>query len=632
MALRLAAGVLLAIGVLSGSSPASGIGSAEHRQGARRLDTLVVGPVQSHLLRAFKRNMGSKLHFVRKAGLTRPIDLVIIDGDHAAPATLAGLASSHDGDDEAAGAGPLLLRAIQSTRWVMVLDSSKSDERHGLSHLTGFYPGGNGNAVYLMRRLRTSDGVPRCRILTETLPVYKHPLSRARAHALQGRTARVVSVLRHALTQPLPAAARVEARAAENRPSLPRELLKAQWHIGPEIATFRQISASSGNQTPAANINYYYDAYLAQESKSTANPTGKYQIIIGSIDGSFSPKSANERFIKDYTTDFGVWDSRGWWTGAVEPSWKTSTGAGGAPLFLVKSDPATPNEETKYTSGTSYEFGAELSSEGPTGSAKVTVSNAKEYTVKNWVVRNASSGNDAAWRFSARDPCDVRNWPPSIYVCFDGWGHPYEPNELSKGALDFHLSTIWRTKTVSTGLARFDSSVRGTLVRTWCTHGVGALCSRDQIDSESVFRTFTQAIDLNSVVPVPVEKVSFRVESANARSWPYGQSIAVVAGTTVVAQVKLARPAPWDVTIVVSKKERDGRDLDPNDNLILNKDAFEIKKGMTEGTFRLDTTANSLNPDGVKTVPLGVFYDGFTRAPLTVCASAQAAPCKTRQK
>jgi len=120
--------------------------------------------------------------------------------------------------------------------------------------------------------------------------------------------------------------------------------------------------------------------------------------------------------------------------------------------------------------------------------------------------------------------------------------------------------------------------------------------------------------------------------SGNARSWPYGQSIAVLAGTTIVAQVKLARPAPWDVTIVVSKKERDGRDLDPNDNLILNKDAFEIKKGMTEGTFRLDTTANSLNPDGVKTVPLGVFYDGFTRAPLTVCASAQAAPCKTRQQ
>ena len=130
-------------------------------------------------------------------------------------------------------------------------------------------------------------------------------------------------------------------------------------------------------------------------------------------------------------------------------------------------------------------------------------------------------------------------------------------------------------------------------------------------------------------MPVPIEKVSFRPQSANARSWPYGQSIAVVAGTTVVAQVKLARPAPWDVTIVVSKKEKDGRDLDANDNLVLNKDAFEIKKGMTEGTFTLDTTANSLSPDAAKTVPLGVFYDGFTRAPLTVCASTLAAPCKT---
>ena len=229
---------------------------------------------------------------------------------------------------------------------------------------------------------------------------------------------------------------------------------------------------------------------------------------------------------------------------------------------------------------------------------------------------------------------DVRNWPPSIYVCFDGWGHPYEPNELSKGALDFHLSTIWRTKTVSTGLARFDSSVRGTLVRTWCTHGVGALCSRDQIDSESVFRTFTQAIDLNSVVPVPVEKVKYafgwkvptRAPGPMARASPSSR-----------VQPSWSRSSSRDQRRGTSrswclKKERDGRDLDPNDNLILNKDAFEIKKGMTEGTFRLDTTANSLNPDGVKTVPLGVFYDGFTRAPLTVCASAQAAPCKTRQK
>ena len=632
MALRLAAGCLLALGVLSVSAPASGIRSAQHGQDVRRLDTLVVGPVESRLLRAFTRNMGPKLHFVRKAELSRPIDLVIIDGDHAAPSTLAGLAFPHDGDDEAAGAGPLLLRAVRSTRWVMVLDSGKGDEKYGLSHLTGLYPGGNGDAVYLLRRLPTSDGVPAVRILTETLPHYKRVRSATRARALRMREAMVVRTLRRVLTEPLQAAARHEARVTESRPALPRELLKAHWHIGPEIATYGQLSDSRGSQTPASNVNYYYDAYLGQESKSTENPTGKYQIIVGSIDGSFSPKTANQSFIKDWTTDFGVWDSRGWWTGSVQPSWRTSTGAGGVPLFLVKSDPATPNEETTYTSGTSYEFGAELSSEGPSGSAKVTVSNTKQYTVKNWVVRNASSGNDAAWRFSARDPCDVRAWPPPYFGdggCFDFWGHPHQPNELSRGAMDFHLSTIWRTKAASAGWARFNSGLTGTLVWAHCTHGVGAACSRDLIDGANVSGSFAQTIDLNSVVPVPIEKVSFRPQSANARSWPYGQSIAVVAGTTVVAQVKLARPAPWDVTIVVSKKEKDGRDLDANDNLVLNKDAFEIKKGMTEGTFTLDTTANSLSPDAAKTVPLGVFYDGFTRAPLTVCASTLAAPCKT---
>ena len=175
---------------------------------------------------------------MRKAGLTRPIDLVIIDGDHAAPATLAGLASSHDGDDEAAGAGPLLLRAIQSTRWVMVLDSSKSDERHGLSHLTGFYPGGNGNAVYLMRRLRTSDGVPQpFRILTgdaACLQASSQPRARPRASGADGQGRKRAPA--RVDTATTGGRSGRSLRAAENRPSLPRELLKAQWHIGPEIS------------------------------------------------------------------------------------------------------------------------------------------------------------------------------------------------------------------------------------------------------------------------------------------------------------------------------------------------------------------------------------------------------------
>jgi hypothetical protein len=623
-----AALALVALIVLAASMPAAGSPSWGKGTAAKHIEALVIGPIHSSLLGALKKSMGSELRLIRGETLTSNIDLVIVDGDQAPPEELAGVVAPDETQAEQEDA-TVLNQAARSTRWVLVVDPSKSDERSGLSHLTGFEPTRGHDLAYLFRSFHTHRGVPDTRIITEPLERLRGVSRHLRARLVRARTAGMVRLIRHALESGAASSARLDK--AESATQLAPEVPKQEWQITREQLGFVPVTENQQQQTPVLSVTYNFGLYLAHESATTANPDGKYQVLTETVDGRFSPKTTFEKFIANEQRDptFGskFWKSRGYWTSVIEPTLRKE----GDSISLLHVAPATPNDQTKYTSSTTATFGVELAKD-PKATASVTIGNTSEYTISDWVVKNTSDRENASWRFSSRQPCDVRSWPPE--GCFTGAPEslPKEPNALSTGSMDFHLSAVWRTKRLFRGFAPLRQIYAVQLLKTDCldTSYTVPTCDTTRIRPEGRATSDPFTVDLNAVVPVPVESLSYQPKNPAQPAWRYGEGIAVLAGTTVTGKVKLGGRTPGDVAMPISKKDKDGRDLDPNENVVIKNtnDVLNLKRGDTEGTFTLETTANGMDASGSRTVALGIFYDGFTRSPITVCASRQSAPCQ----
>ena len=140
---------------------------------------------------------------------------------------------------------------------------------------------------------------------------------------------------------------------------------------------------------------------------------------------------------------------RAWWTGTVDASVTPDAGTDGK-LTWQANAPSTPNEESTYTSGQTFEVGFSASKEGGGVSGSYAVNNEKEQTVPDWGVVSDTTGNALSWEFSARNSCDIRADSYSSTRCFNTGtgadGTPVRPNTLSLGNLPLAASARWRTK------------------------------------------------------------------------------------------------------------------------------------------------------------------------------------------
>jgi hypothetical protein len=502
---------------------------------------------------------------------SRPVDLVIVDGDAIAGAGLARMRR--------------VKRNLDAGRWVLALDVSDEDRR-AVKELTGF-KGGTGYSSAILFRRAPAGGVDQVRI------VESHVTTRLEERRHPRTVARVTAQL---LADELRTAPR--ARAAADKP-VPTELQHVQFSYTTEDSSqFDRLAwnATVQPQTPNWSVDSTYDVFL---DNSTQRPQGANQWVRVKVDGSFAPKRASERWSAD------GWQSYSWWTGAAALSLQPVLGTGrDGRLSLVQASPETENEETEYSVGSSFHVGFSgeaggSEEEGAEGSAGVDLgwefSEHRSFKVKDWTVREQSQPGDAlaGWRFAARNPCDVRDLKPDrAHNCFaTSWRGPLEPNELSKGTLDFHSAAVYRTKEVVRDSVLFGTRLGFTLVDTFSDH-CAAVCYDQSYHTYEVSDGDQHEVDLGTVVPIPIWKIEF----SPGKAVPEGAQ--VPAGTRAVGSVHLTGPANMDLTIPLSSSS-------PNvtvDRLV------KIKKGQTSGTFQVLTNANGMQPGQRLTAVVSTFY------------------------
>lgn len=383
------------------------------------------------------------------------------------------------------------------------------------------------------------------------------------------------------------------------------------------------VHRGSCQQTVTIHLSTTYDVFL---QNSISRPFGERQWIAAGVDGWTTPKLSSQPWCAVQTADVTNVSGRttselvtGWWIAALDTSLAPRTDG----IALRQALPETANASTEYTSGTSFKLGfsarartsllAEAAqADGGTShdgssvpidgsvDAEWSVSSSAKYTVSNWSVRSLTSGNSAAWRFYARDPCDTES--PSDLTTVNGCfavsgelvnsGLPAQPNELSKGQMPFHTSGLWYTDEVRNDTVAFRPAAQTDLLEASCLGFFGAVCTRRFANRTThAWSMPALGLDLGAVVPVRIASLAFDPGDD------------VTAGTKVTAIVALERPAPTDLSLPVTSDIRN----------VTVPARVDIRAGDTTGTFTILTRDNALKPGDHETGVISVFYaKGFS--------------------
>jgi hypothetical protein len=373
-----------------------------------------------------------------------------------------------------------------------------------------------------------------------------------------------------------------------------------------------------GQQTASWTMNHSFDVYL---DNGDGHPQGNNQIVTYALDGQFTPKLPGEDFFH-MNDDFrvaantGYHLEKGWWTGTIGSS-VTPAAASDAKLTWRASEPQTPNADTTYTSGQSFEVGFTGSSEGAEVSGSYSVTNEKSYSAPNWGVQNNTSGNKLSWLFSSRSPCDGRPAGYDRDKCFRNaaltdWG-PEQPNDLSLGQTQVHTNGRWTTKGLleeGKGQLDFTVSTPISLVDTYCNDFEFFVCPRNSrlIDYASTGpKEGSYSIDASIVNPIPVESLKLAPNPAN------GSKLEKVTGT-----VTLEKKAPMDISVVIYSDSKNAVVGGPSGSG--SQRTISIPKGSSSADFTVQTNDNKLSPGAHTTASITAFYAGPTTEQLQIRA------------
>jgi hypothetical protein len=372
-----------------------------------------------------------------------------------------------------------------------------------------------------------------------------------------------------------------------------------------------------GTQIASWTFNHSFDVYL---DNGDGHPQGNRQIVTYELDGQVTPKRPSDGFFHmDDAFKIGISPEdyhleRAWWTGMigndVSPDQATD-----AKLTWEASEPETPNSETEYTSGQSFDVGFTGSQEGADVDATYKVSSEQSYSVPDWGVENKTAGDELDWLFSSRNPCDPR---PNHYnrdQCFDSgagtYYGPHEPNALSLGQSQVHTAGRWTTAGVlPSGQGTLEMAIETpvTLVDTVCEDFQFFVCV---VDQRTINRATTgpstqnYSFDASIVNPIPVQSLGLRPNPAN------GTRLQKVTGT-----VTLQRKAPMDITVVIYSDSQNAVVGGPSGQG--SQRNITIEKGQSTGKFTVQTNDNGLAPNGHTTAAITAFYAGPTTKQLTI--------------
>jgi hypothetical protein len=615
--------VPLALGVLSLAILVLPPAASAARQPVRALVLRdATSPVLGELRAQLGANLRVKRATSRRLRQSRRYRLLIVDGDTFSPAELARRRRA-------------INRYMNRRGWVLALDVRRGHFARALDRLTRLSVrpaiGGRSARVFLFRHALVGRVPATVTLRAPRLnPMGSQQLPPSgREKALADNTARIAGLVRARLLRPgagLPPAPTV--RLTSGGDGIPAEALHKLWlhteagSLVPKPAYFTASTPpplgvtppTPGSQTVTWTMNHQFDAYL---DNSPSHPDGNFQVVTYDLDGQLAPKKSNEKF--QYMDDqFQVGAGylnleRAWWTGLVDVS-VTPDAATDGKLTWQGNAPATPNEETTYSSGQEFEVGISATEEGPALSASYTVNNETEHTVPDWGVVSDSSGNDLDWEFSARNACDVR--PTSTPAACAGSNLlPVRPNELSLGNLSVATSGRWRTKEPlepPNGTLAFTLDTPVTLADTVCPYYGILECDQRWGIFVDTIKTGPPAInytlDASDVVPVGLKPLTLSPNPAD------GASNQPVTGT-----ITLERPAPVQTNVKVFSDDANATlPLPVQGAPDVTQDSVTIPEGESSATFRINTNNNDLPKGATETADITAFYTEPTVAQLRV--------------
>jgi len=324
---------------------------------------------------------------------------------------------------------------------------------------------------------------------------------------------------------------------------------------------------------------------------------------------------------------------RAWWTGIVGSSVTPDPQTTDSKLLWQASEPQNPNAETTYTSGQEFSFGfsGSLGPEGPSVgfNNSHSVSNQRSHTIKDWGVESETAGNDLAWRFSARHPCDPRPeyYKPDQYGgCFpESEGTPSVanalptlPNDLSRGQLQVETSGRWKTKRLldgADGKLSFEVATPVEIEDTvcayesretaadWCGVGGGFFSRAVKLGGLEIRRRVTgpnprvYEINAASVNPIPIKSLTFSPNKAIGCK-----------NDTVTGTVTLEKDAGMDTSIVIVSDSNNALVGEPFQSGRGSRDVITVTEGERKATFGVITNANKLKDGEYTDANITAFY------------------------
>jgi hypothetical protein len=614
----------------------------------RPVRALAFAHAASPVLDELRTQLGSPLRIVRatreRLRHRRRYRLLIVDGDTLSPATLARHRSQID-------------RYLDGGGRVLALDVGLAHFARALDRLTrfSFRPHGAGRSAGRSSRAflfhqTVVGGVP-------TVPMLDAPSLEPmgaeglapddRRQAAADQAARVAGLIRARLEPGADRAARLDVgtpTGADSPPPQPGADLPAQpdvttstgddgpppealhvsWPytyasaaVSPQPAYYQQNTPdpgitppTPGQQTVSYTVTHQFDVYL---DNSPSHPDGNHQVVAYNLLLQTAPKYPNEKFtFMDDQFSVGPLTrnlERAWWTGLVDVDVNPDAATNGK-LTWQNNAPATPNEETEYTAGQTFEVGVSVTDEGPAVEGGYTVSNETKYEVPDWGVVSDTAGNHLSWEFSARNNCDVRpNGAGNCFATFDKT--PVRPNDLSLGNLSVNASGLWNTNTLlqpGNGNVSFTLNTPITLADTVCAFWFVTACRSDDPDGRFIRpattgpAATTASFDVADVVPVGIKSLTLAPNPAD------GGTNQAVTGT-----VTLTRPAPIQTTIKLFSDYGNATLPIPLGDGV-STDTLTFKPGDQTKTFQILTNANDLPKGQHVSADITAFYAEPTTA------------------
>jgi hypothetical protein len=575
--------------------------AAPAKSAAKGPRTLVVKKAHNPVFKALKRR-GEGLRVERtpprRHKRTRH-ELLVLDGDELSARRMARRRELKDFSN--------------GGRWVLALDVGSRHHKRALAKHTGFEALANGrheSRSFLFRHT-VVDGVPRTLMLdTERLaPRGAAELARKqRRKSKRAEANRVADLIAERVSAGDDELAQL-AGAAAPQDSIPPEALVVGYSYqvtGTHHPKDGHVPSGPGNvprpgyQDAQWTMNHNFTVYL---DNSVAHPQGDFQIVTYDLSGSFNPQRDGTAFYQNFD------EERAWFTGLINPSVAPADAATDGKLTWQANEPQTPNQETETSSSDGFDVGFSASKSGPGFDASYHATHGQSFQIQDWGVASSTSGNRASWEFSSRNPCDPRPQSNPTSNCFGIQGgldkFPNIPNGLSSSQITVDTSARWRTKQLLThdggqGNLSFIVNTPVTLYDIWCKEATSVIgCSQHGFDTDlSGPAAQNLTFDVSDAIPVGIESVVLDPTQAD------GSKNQNVKGT-----VTLERAAPFDTTIsLFSSKENAvvGRPITDQ----ISRGSVTVNKGETEGTFKVQTNDNDMNPGDHITAYITAFYGG----------------------